>query len=254
MSEHEVKIPKGRVDPHQVLVEVRALAASFSLFGSLHALQRITESGVYTPTEGTNKALVVTLGGGGAGGGTVNVVSHKAFGSGGAGAETRVGLYTVDDTQTGTVVVGAGGTGIAGDNGNPGQDTTFTFEGVTMTSQGGGGGDRGLEISGENFGGRTPPTGDSTDGPANAFTIQGKAGGRADYGTDPGKGAAGDGGDSALGRGIIGHSVNVTADGEGGNALPNSGAGGSGAFANASVGTLPGGNGGSGVVLVFEFK
>lgn len=106
--------------------------------GRLLNVQVLTASGTYTPTAGTNRAIVEGVGGGGAGGGAPATGAAQASigGGGSAGAFGRIYIPTGLSSQT--VTIGAGGTaGAAGASGNTGGTTSF---GALMSLPGGPGG------------------------------------------------------------------------------------------------------------------
>jgi hypothetical protein len=93
---------------------------------------------------GTTWLRIIAQGGGGGGGGAQNAVALEATaGAGGAaGGYFDVWVQTVSSATQVTGSVGNGGNGgsNAGGNGSPGGNTTVTYNGVTRTAFGGGGG------------------------------------------------------------------------------------------------------------------
>ncbi|MDR5812022.1 hypothetical protein QCE62_00270 [Caballeronia sp. LZ033] len=110
-----------------------------SVSGRLLNIQVFTSSGTYTPTAGTTKVIVKSVGGGGAGGSTAATsAGQSAVGAGGSSAGYAEVLLTAGFSGV-TVTVGAGGTpGAAGANsGNAGGTTSF---GTIISCPGGSGG------------------------------------------------------------------------------------------------------------------
>ena len=109
-------------------------------------VQTFTTVGIstYTPTAGTNRAMVIVQGSGGAGGGAGTVNANNGCGAGGNAGSSYIGYFAIDATKLGTVSIGAGGIGITG-NGGAGGFTTFLFPSVgipngTITGNSGNGG------------------------------------------------------------------------------------------------------------------
>lgn len=111
--------------------------------------QIFTATGTYTPTPNTRAVHVRMIAGGGAGGGAATTISAQASaGAGGSsgqyqelnitGANAPQGGGTIPITG-GAVVIGAGGTGVAGTIGNNGNDTTVVINGTTYDAAGGDG-------------------------------------------------------------------------------------------------------------------
>ena len=224
----------------------------------IKGLQVITASGTYTPTAGTTRALVYATGAGGSGGG-VTATPNNAASSGGDGAGTYVGLFAIDDTNTGTVTIGVGGTGGTGAGAN-GTSTTFLFPATgtpsgTITGNFGRGGTADTSSADEQF---TPNIAADAGGSATAinavflggYSIEGTHG---TYGQtiSPDYGISGAGGRSYFSAGGRAYAINNT------NARINgtvggTGAGGGGAIQTNGSQTGTGGNGGSGQVLIIE--
>jgi hypothetical protein len=190
----------------------------------------------YIPTVGMVQCIVECCGGGGAGGGakSLNGGSFGGTGTGGGAAGYCSKLFTaamIGASQP--VIVGVGGTGVAGANGNPGTNTTF----LTMTANGGLGGIYSLVrpysagIPGSSASGGDYNFSGGYSGPASIFTL-------------------GFGGSSFFG-GAGGQSVGVS-NGNGYNA-GSYGSGGGGATPFASSTSSTGGNGSSGIVIITEY-
>lgn len=135
-------------------------------------------------TNGTFRAPVAQLyisgtGAGGAGGGTS---STDGYGGGGGGSGEWCENYplTVTPGEILTIALGAGGTGVAGANGNDGGDTTITgsVSGLILTLHGGKGAKSGATAwgPGGNGGGGLGGTGGSSVS-GTAGRVQGPAGG-----------------------------------------------------------------------------
>ena len=224
----------------------------------IKGLQVITASGTYTPTAGTTRALVYATGAGGSGGG-VTATPNNAASSGGDGAGTYVGLFAIDDTNTGTVTIGVGGTGGTGAGAN-GTSTTFLFPATgtpsgTITGNFGRGGTADTSSADEQF---TPNIAADAGGSATAinavflggYSIEGTHG---TYGLTiaPDYGISGAGGRSFFADGGRAYAINNTNSRINGT-VGGTGAGGGGAIQTNGSQTGTGGNGGSGQVLVIE--
>ena len=214
-----------------------------------------TGSFTYTPTLGTNRALVYVVGGGGAGGGAASGI-NKSCGAGGAGGGCQVGLFAIDTALTGTVVIGAGGTGVSGTTGNTGSNSTFTFNGSTITGTGGTGGSTAQSA---NLAFLTPPNlaaGTNTTINTillNSYTVYGSLGARGEVYSATNTLYTGAGGNSAMGGGANTAGAAGVAGGANGVAGQNGvGGGGSGAYQTNGT-AFTGGVGGFGGVYVFEY-
>ena len=209
----------------------------------------------YTPTAGTKRALVYVIGGGGAGGGAASGAT-KSGGCGGTGGGCQVGLFVVDPTQTGTVVVGASGTGVSGLAGNSGSISTFTFSGSTITGSGGAGGSLATSsalrfiVQPNIVGGTSTGIGSVL---LTTYTIYGSLGARGELYSATNTLIAGAGGNSAFGGGAnVGSAAAVVAGANGTAGTDGVGGGGSGGYqTNATA--FSGGAGGFGGVYVFEY-
>ena len=118
---------------------------------SLLRAASFTAGGTFVVPAGVSALMLVGCGGGGSGGagpqGTVASNNRTSGGSAGGGALASTMLIPVNPGDTGTVVIGAGGTGSYPSNGNPGGDTTFTISGFTFTFFGAQGGSIGFQTS-----------------------------------------------------------------------------------------------------------
>jgi hypothetical protein len=136
--------------------------------------QVFTSSGTYTPTAGMLYCIVEALGGGGAGGGVSSGSSGGGGGGGGAGGYCNKVISAASVGASQTVTIGAGGTGVSGNTGNNGGDTTF---GAILTGGGGKGGPVGVNL-GRTVGGAG---GTATGGD---FNVAGAVGGQGKSVTD----------------------------------------------------------------------
>lgn len=206
---------------------------SAAVSGSLIAVQVFTASGTYTPTAGMGNCVIQCLGGGGAGGGSPNN-ANSVGGGGGSGSMSQSYVSAATIGASKTVTIGAGGTGVSNANGNPGGDTSV---GTIVIGKGGSGGlVASSGGSGDGGAGGVAGTGD--------ITFTGNTAARlASW--------AGAGAGSMFGGSTP---VNSTTNSNGTNAVANSGAGGSGGYTFTATGARTGGNGGSGIVIIYEYK
>jgi|GEM_PF-2222914 len=203
-------------------------------------------SATYTTPAGVTAIMVEIVGGGGGGGGSNGTLaSTGAGGGGGAGGYTR--FLITNPAASYTYTVGAGG--LAGDattSGTGGTGGTTLFGTALLSASGGTGG-----------------TGETGVATATPISIAGGAGGTGSGGDVNTVGSAGEGGlhltaaqassgaggGSFFGGGAAGLSTNSANGNQGGNY----GGGGSGAITNSAT-DRSGGAGGSGVVIVTEYK
>ena len=201
-------------------------------------------SGTYTATAGTNNIIVQCLAGGGGGGGAAATSGQlSAGGGGGAGGYSL--LLVTGSSATYAYAVGAGGAGGAAgqNNGIVGGNSTF---GTLITATGGGPGGAGPALSSSGLSGVGGAAGTSTGGNYNIAGGIGQWG----YGIAGGASFPGTGGISIFGSGTFGLASFTT---ENGTASPaNTGAGGS-AGATFNSGAASGGDGGSGIIIVWEY-
>ncbi|MDT7484481.1 glycine-rich domain-containing protein [Citrobacter koseri] len=118
--------------------------------GVLLGVKKITSSGTYNATPGTNMVIVELLGGGGSGGGTVASATGKQSFAGGGGAGAYVKAMITGGFNGVFVTIGAGGIGVIGEVGGNGGDTKF---GNNFVAGGGKGGSGMLATSGSLGGG-----------------------------------------------------------------------------------------------------
>jgi len=212
--------------------------------GVLIGRQTLTTSGTYTPTTGTTDIMVRMVGGGGGGAGATGISSGCSAGGGGGSGAYAEKYYTVISGTYGYTIGAAGAAGTATGSGGAGGSTIFTGP-TTVTAPGGSGGIYTL-------------------GAAAVKTFLGGAGGAIATGGDvmtlgqPGGygvclsgtvGVSGFGAPSHFGGG--GNSINVAAVGNA--AVANTGAGGGGAISLTTTGKA-GGAGGTGVIVIWEYR
>lgn len=218
--------------------------------GVLLAMQVFAGDGTYTPTAGATKILVQVTGGGGAGGGCASDVNPTA-GTGGSGAGTAITLIAlIDEVTTGAVVIGAGGIGDGGGF-NVGEHSTFIYDGQTVQGNRGSGGRIEAAAAGGFFIGESLAGGTGSTG-GGGYVADGSRGGQCYY-FDATVCQSGKGGDSMIGAGAQEKVKVASGSSNGLAAAANSGAGGSGAVQNNSSAKI-GGDGGSGLVVIYEYR
>lgn len=216
--------------------------------GRLLNVRIFTASGSYTPTAGTNSVIVELLGAGGAGGGIPVSPSYGAGAPGGGGG--GYGRKRITSGFSGVMVtIGTGGIGVANNTGNNGGSSSF---GSLLTCTGGTGGGVGSIAGATNvltagvvgIGGTATSADISVAGGNGAVALIG-----------PAFAQAGNGGCTEYAPYTYGPST-VAGTGSvsnGTNGLANRGAGGSGAFGLNNGIVATGGNGGSGLCIVWEY-
>lgn len=219
--------------------------------GRLIGIKKITASGTYTKTAGTKFAIVAGVAAGAAGAGTVGALSGQAAAGGGGGAGEEILALITNVPATVSVTIGTRGKGGLGLAGGDGGDTVF---GSLFTLKGGKGPAQATSVVGPMY---VAPGIGSGHGTVDAsVTLLYRRGG------DPsthgeifnsayvltGKGASTKFG---TGAGPIGSST-TNASGIGPNAA-DYGSGGCGGFSTAGGGPGTGGDGGDGVIFVWEF-
>lgn len=214
--------------------------------GRLIGVQTFVASGTYTPTPGTARIIGEAIGGGGGGGGVPSAPgSASAAGGGSSGSYGR--FYLVAPAAT-TVTIGAGGVGVSAGTGAGGGNTIF---GVSVSFPGGSGAIAGSTstsagVTGTPGGSPPPPSG------ANIFGAQGAVSTLPGFVLASTSALAGGGGTSPYGGGGGAIGVNGTYAISGSPAV-GYGAGGGGAVgANHGV-TLKGGDGRSGILIIYEY-
>lgn len=212
-----------------------------------------TANGTWTKPVGLAYADITGCGGGGAGGGAaITAAGECSMGGGGGGAATaRMRLSAAQLPATVTVTRGAGGTGVAGANGNSGGTTSF---GTLLTIPGGSPGAfrnpsavaHGIEAGdgGTTLGGTLA---------ALALVHSGTAG-TTGWGSGNALGVSGSGGASHLGGGGRGRRTVSAGQSLAGVAGRNYGGGGAGSINAASVATaIAGAAGAPGILFVEEY-
>ena len=198
----------------------------------------VQPTATYTPTVGTNVAILELQGGGGAGGGGTTFCSA---GGGGAGC---YGNIKITSPVAGQYTVGAGGSGISNSTGGSGGYTCFNAPTATIYCAGPGLGGVVSALGGNGNGSAGGVGGTCT---ANFdYSIAGAKGGQGDI-TATGIEFAGAGAGSGLGVG--GQSVNGTQNGNPATGYGSSGGGGS----SNNGGAVTGGTGASGIFIAHEF-
>jgi hypothetical protein len=273
-------------------VESPVSEATFQKIGStinglvdLNGFQVFLANGIWTVPSNVRRAIVFGAGGGGSGA-TGSLTGNSGGGSGGQGCVPYAQfLFGLNDFETYTVTIGAGGvsTKVPNSNtsaeGNPGGNTIISGPADTITYYGGLGGTRNIGGGANSTGklsyaqgqGRLASSAQNLYDPGRwrtnlPYTMPGGYIGD-NFGTplkgqdspfavggNPGNaGAGGTGGGAGLGPGGNGgvFVYGPNAAGPGTSAAPNSCAGGGGGTATSIVGTPPnGGDGGSGFLIV----
>jgi hypothetical protein len=197
----------------------------------------------YTPQTGVTGLYVEMVGGGGGGGGCVTGVTNSAAGGGGgSGGYSAIWTTTI---KTFTVAVGAGGTGVSGASGNTGGNTTFDSPSICSANGGSGGSPHTVAVppvvGGVGGSGGPSVTGD--------LLANGQAGGNG-FTLAAAQAMSGAGGASQW----AGGANSVVSNQNGNNAGLGYGGGGSGAVILSGGITRTGGNGGNGLIRVWEFQ
>jgi len=205
-------------------------------------VQKFEASGTYTPTSGTQFAIVECVGGGGGGGGASAGADAVAGGGGGAGGYSLTLLTAAQIGGSQVVTIGAGGIGVANSNGTNGGDTSIGSVCVAKGGSGGGAGSNNTSIGGAGGIAGTgdlactgaPGEGGHSIGSNTMFYPRGGAGGSTKWG----------GG----GVGLITASAQIGTSGTG------FGSGGAGGTSFNSGGVAAGGNGTPGLVFITEYN
>lgn len=219
----------------------------------LKSMQVFTASGTWTKPAGINKVVVEVLGGGGGGGGVAVNTSQPSAASGGGGGAYARKLIDVSAINFVTVAVGAGGSGgLAGANtGSSGGTSSF---GTYVTSTGGSGGNTsgpsatGVAVvsggaPGSASGGDLNCRG-HTGGPGYMIVVSSR-----------GSGWGGGGAASYFSGSYTDRMVSTSGASISGSSAPAEayGAGGGGAASYNATTNQPGGDGMSGIVIVWEY-
>lgn len=213
--------------------------------GTLINVQVFSSSGTYTPTAGTNSAIVEAIGGGGGAAGVpaTGASTVSISGGGGSGAYGKI-RYLSPATQT--VTIGAAGSGGAAGSNAGGTGGTTSF-GSLLSCSGGTGGTGGSALA--------PPiiwdTGKGGGTPTGTGTFLVKSQGQPGaYPTAMASGniISGAGAPSVFGGGAPW--INASGSGV---AATSPGSGGAGALASFSSAAAAGGNGAPGILIVWEY-
>lgn len=215
--------------------------------GRLINVQKFSTAGTYTytPTPGTASVVPEVQGAGGAGGGSqaTSGTTVSVCPGGNAGAYGKSRLTT--GFSGATIIVGAGGTGVVGANGNAGGTSSF---GGAISAPGGQGGPtygaNPAPVLNINYSAQTASSGGN---------ITNSSGGRGQPGIASGiaYGGSGDGGTSVFGSG--GATAGVTGTPTNGKAGVSPGSGGSGGAGGNGAAASIGGAGAPGIVIVWEY-
>lgn len=207
--------------------------------GQLINIQNFSASGTYTPTAGTKFVIVEIQGGGGAGGGSPATGAAQVSAGGGGGAGGYIKSRITSGFSGASVVIGAAGTGVLGNNGNAGGNSSF---GALVANGGAGGTFQGPVAAAVGPGG--------SGGTSSVGNIETNSGNSGMYSLIINTGGAlpGNGAPSRKGPG---GNPGINANGS----APTSGAGGGGGgtIVGASQAARAGGNGETGTVIVWEF-
>ena len=216
-------------------------------------------SSTWNPPAGINSIMVIVVGGGGGGGGirSSSETDRAAASSSGGGGGYAIKLFTGVSGTSGSVQVASGGTaGFGRNDGNNGGTSSFSLDGTTVTCSGGDGGAGSGQGGGQSFESNSPG-GTASGGDIN---ITGSASGSAfslpsRLTNDNALSAAGLPGYTPFGPGA----KEASSSGDDsyeviGEDSPNPGGGGSGTVVGGqSNSNLGAGNGGDGIVIVWEF-
>ncbi|PXX15858.1 hypothetical protein C7399_109193 [Paraburkholderia tropica] len=216
--------------------------------GRLLNVQVFTSSGTYTPTTGTNSAIIYGTGAGGGGGGCA-ATSASQVAIAGAGTAGSWGVARIISPTSQTVTIGAAGTGgTAGANaGTAGGQTSI---GTYLVAPGGGGGPAGSATTLTNamiYGSPAIPGAAPTSSGTLLYGATGQWGipGFSTYNTP--NGFASTGGSGPFGTGTQG-GINAVVNASG------YGSGAGGCYGYASGAATAGGTGRPGLVIVYEYN
>jgi len=214
-------------------------------FGRLLNITVLKSGANYIKNPHANSLLVECLGGGGGGGGCYISISgyDSVGGGGGAGGYCRKWISNPSLTYTYTIGTGGSG-GYATNNGNPGNSTTFG----SLTANGGLGGYGCGNLPVPGYPGAFIGAGNGGSASGGDINVTGQAGQlgliiNGGYNT-PGIGGSSVYGGSGGWKGVYGNGIDAT---------PNSGSGGGGALCGG-VSMYTGGNGASGLIIVWEYS
>jgi len=238
----------------QLLVALNTLVGP----GRLLNVQVLTGSGTYVPSSGTKQILVEAVGAGGGGGGanaggrSGDNYIYSVAGGGGSGAYARFVLKNTFSNlaySCGKGGLGGNKPGAANNQGSPGGQTTL---GSILTLPGGYGGSAGTTTNTFNWG-SVAGGGFGADAPTLASSIKsilamGGSVGAAGQMNNANGGAAGGGANTVLGNGGFG-----ATNGPGGEARGYGSGGGGALTIQSNTNSQPGGNGGDGFIIVWEY-
>lgn len=209
-------------------------------------IQVFTATGTWTRPSGTAAAEVIVLAGGDAGGGPATTAAGvTSAGSGGNSGSLAEEFITSGLGATESVTIGAGGTGVANLDGNPGGATSF---GSHITAPAGTGGSGGISLAGDRTSVQPPAPVVPTTGTIN--TPQGLAG--TGFCSQSGAlGSGGNGGSSRYGTGGLGGQSGTAQ--AGGVGLGRGAGGGGGAHGPSQGGGTAGGAGTAGLCIVTSY-
>lgn len=216
--------------------------------GRLIGVQTFVASGTYTPTPGTARIIGEAIGGGGGGGGVAAAGGGVATAAGGGSSGSYGRFYLVAPVAT-AVTIGAGGVGVSGGYGGTGGGNTLF--GVSASFPGGTGAPVGASsnattVTGSPGGIPPPPSG------ANILGVQGSVGPLPGLVLAANAAVSGGGGGSPYGGG----GTSIGGNGTGvflGNSALGYGAGGGGALGISNGAPAKGGDGRSGVLIIYEY-
>lgn len=226
---------------------------------NLIRVQTFTSHGTYTPSANTRKIQVFVQGGGGGGGGADSDASgqYGAGGGGGAGALIISDIIAIDpDTYTSTITIGAGGSGGGGPNdGTSGGDSIFDDGTIYLNADSGFGGqaevDRtGVRIAKGGQGGNYLGTQSIATNHTPLLMAFGEQGVHGFIISGAGS-SGGKGGSSYFSGGGASARINTTGAGNGDDGKY--GSGGGGAVTGGAQTNQTGGDGGDGVVMIYEY-
>lgn len=236
--------------------------------GRLIGVQIFSTAGsdTYTPTTGAARAIVEVIGAGGGGGGADGDTTATEGGVGaGGGAGGYVWAYITLDAATYAVVIGAGGAG-GSTAGSAGGDTTLTSNGDSgagLSIDAGGGSGGGARID-DNTSGQVGGNGGDVatligTSLIESMQLEGHSGGTGFVITSEnivGAGLAigGFGGPSKYGESEDGAKSDVTNTSYAGGTCHGNGGGGSGAAALGATTAQAGGDGGDGIIIIWEYS
>jgi hypothetical protein len=221
-----------------------SLIQSVPTSGRLIGVQVFPGSGTYAPTSGMSTVVFEVQGGGGAGGGASGATSTNVTlggpGVSGTYAKARYSAAQVGASQV--ITVGAGGTAVNGAAGGSGGSSSV---GSLIVAPGGPGGTMLTNTAAPTVNSTGANSGAATG--ANIFSSLGSAASPS-IAISSAVAASGAGGPSIFGPG--GYSTGINSVGAN---AQNRCAGGGAAISNSSGGSLFGGNGGSGIVIAWEY-